>query len=176
MKNDLFFAMSHGVHRGKLKKGKYDDRERILDELEKKLDNVNFDFYGYKLKEPLWADNFLKTLSNYDMGLNLSRGKPIKFYSSDRIVQIIANGLLCFIHEKTELNKLIPKNCVIYYKNTNDLIKKIKFYKKNKFEMKKIAQNGKKFYNKHFNSTIVSQFILDKTFNFKNKFNYHWYK
>ena len=71
MKNDLFFAMSHGVHRGKLKKGKYDDREKILEELEKKLDNVNFDFYGYKSKEPLWADNFLKTLSNYDMGLNL---------------------------------------------------------------------------------------------------------
>ncbi len=176
MKNDLFFAMSHGVHRGKLKKGKYDDREKILEELEKKLDSVNFDFYGYKSKEPLWADNFLNTLSNYDMGLNLSRGKPIRFYSSDRIVQIIANGLLCFIHEKTELNKLIPKNCVIYYKNTNDLVKKIKFYKKNKFEMKKTAKNGKKFYNKHFNSTIVSQFILDQTFNFKNKYNYYWYK
>ena len=29
--------MSHGVHRGKLKKGKYDDREIILNELEKNL-------------------------------------------------------------------------------------------------------------------------------------------
>ena len=124
MKNDLFFAMSHGVHRGKLKKGKYDDREKILEELEKKLDNVNFDFYGYKSKEPLWADNFLKTLSNYDMGLNLSRGKPIKYYSSDRIVQIIANGLLCFINENTKLNQLIPKDCAIYYKNLNDLVRK----------------------------------------------------
>ncbi len=175
-KNDLFFAMSHGVHRGKLKKGKYDDREKILKELEKKLDRVNFDFYGYKSKEPLWADNFLSTLSNYDMGLNLSRGRPIKFYSSDRIVQIIANGLLCFINENTELNKLIPKNCAVYYKNTNDLVKKINFYKKNPFEMKKIAKNGKKFYNKHFNSTIVSQYILDQTLNLKNKFNYFWYK
>ncbi len=175
-KNDLFFAMSHGVHRGKLKKGKYDDREKILKELEKKLDRVNFDFYGYKSKEPLWADNFLSTLSNYDMGLNLSRGKPIRFYSSDRIVQIIANGLLCFINENTELNKLIPKNCAIYYKNTNDLVKKVNFYKKNPFEMKKIAKNGKKFYNKHFNSTIVSQYILDQTLNLKNKFNYFWYK
>ena len=174
MKNDLFFAMSHGVHRGKLKKGKYDDREKILEELEKKLDNVNFDFYGYKSKEPLWADNFLKTLSNYDMGLNLSRGKPIKYYSSDRIVQIIGNGLLCFINENTKLNQLIPKDCVIYYKNLNDLVKKIKYFKNNQFEMKKIANNGKKFYNKNFNSTIVSQYILDRTFKFKNKFSYSW--
>ena len=109
------------------------------------------------------------------MGLNLSRGKPIKFYSSDRIVQIIANGLLCFINEKTKLDKLIPKNCAIYYKNVNDLVKKIKYYKKNQYEMKKIANNGKKFYNKHFNSTIVSQFILDRTFKFKNKITYSWY-
>ena len=72
--------MSHGVHRGKLKKGKYDDREIILNELEKKLNGVNFDFYGYKSKQPLWANKFLETLSNYDMGINLSRGKPIKFY------------------------------------------------------------------------------------------------
>ena len=27
--NDVFFAMSHGVHRGVLKKGKYDDREKF---------------------------------------------------------------------------------------------------------------------------------------------------
>ena len=44
MKNDLFFAMSHGVHRGKLKKGKYDDREKILEELEKKLDNKKIEY------------------------------------------------------------------------------------------------------------------------------------
>ena len=175
-KNDLFFAMSHGVHRGKLKKGKYDDREIILNELEKKLNGVNFDFYGYKSKQPLWANKFLETLSNYDMGINLSRGKPIKFYSSDRIVQIIANGLLCFINEKTELYKLIPKDCAIYYKNTNDLVKKILFYKKNKNKMKIIARNGKKFYNRNFNSTIVSQYIIDNTLNLKNKFIYSWHK
>ncbi len=174
-KNDLFFAMSHGVHRGKLKKGKSDDREKFLNEIEKKLKGVDFDFYGYKSKEPIWADNFLKTLNNYDMGLNLSRGNPIKFYSSDRIVQIIGNGLLCFINEKTELYKLIPKNCAIYYKNTNDLVKKINFYKNNITKMKKIAKNGMNFYNKYYNSTLVSQFILDYTLNSKKKFNYLWY-
>ena len=35
------------------------------------------------------------------MGLNLSRGKPIKYYSSDRIAQLMGNGLLTFIDEKT---------------------------------------------------------------------------
>ena len=35
------------------------------------------------------------------MGLNLSRGQPVKYYSSDRIVQLMGNGLLTFINHKT---------------------------------------------------------------------------
>ena len=104
---DLFFAMSHGVHRGKLKKGKYDEREFFLDKLKNKLTDIDFDFFGYDNKEPLWADKFIESIKNYDMGLNLSRGKPLKYYSSDRIVQIIGNGLLCLIDQKTQLSNLM---------------------------------------------------------------------
>jgi len=113
-------------------------------------------------------------LKNYDMGLNLSRGKPIKYYSSDRLVQIIGNGLLCFIDEKTQLQNLIPKTCAVYYKNLNDLTNKIKYYKKNPIKMKKIASNGKQFYNLKFNSTIVSKFIIDKSLNINKKNRYLW--
>ena len=34
------------------------------------------------------------------MGLNLSNA--IKYYSSDRITQIVGNGLVCLIDEKTQ--------------------------------------------------------------------------
>ena len=52
--------------------------------------------------QPVWADNFIKTISKAKMGLNLSQGKPIKYYSSDRITQLIGNGLLFLIDEKTK--------------------------------------------------------------------------
>jgi hypothetical protein len=45
---DLFFAMSHGVHRGILKKGKFDEREIFLKKLIKYNKNINFDFYGFE--------------------------------------------------------------------------------------------------------------------------------
>ena len=173
-KKDLFFAMSHGVHRGKLKKNKYDDREKFLDKLQKKLTDVDYDFFGYENKEPLWADEFLESIKNYDMGLNLSRGNPHKYYSSDRIVQIIGNGLLCLIDKQTQLSNIIPKDCAVYYKDINDLAKKIKFYKENVKLMKKIANKGRKFYNKNYNSTIISQFLIDVTFKLENKYKYIW--
>ena len=36
---DLFFAMSHGVHRGILKKGKFDERENFITKLQNLIPN-----------------------------------------------------------------------------------------------------------------------------------------
>ena len=99
--NDVFFALSHGVHRGKLKDSSRDDREAFINQLIKKCNNVRFDIYGMNGVQPIWADHYFKTISNSKMGLNLSRGEPIKYYSSDRITQIIGNGLVTLIDEKT---------------------------------------------------------------------------
>ena len=167
--NDLFFAMSHGVHRGTLKENKYDNRERILERLLKKENKIKFDFYGFKNRQPIWGDEFKIQLSKSKMGLNLSRGKPLKYYSSDRIAQLMGNGLLTFIDEKTFYSDFFNKNEIVTYKNTEDLIEKILKYKKDEKKRKLIAKNGKKKYLKLFNSTNVSNFIISKTFDIKNK-------
>ena len=80
---DVFFAMSHGVHRGLLKKGKNDDREFFINKLIANNKDIKFDVYGMNNVQPIWGDQFLKKIANSYMGLNLSRGKPIKYYSSD---------------------------------------------------------------------------------------------
>ena len=54
--NDVFFAMSHGVHRGKLKKGKFDDRENFINKILLKSPDVRFDLYGMNNRQPIWAD------------------------------------------------------------------------------------------------------------------------
>ena len=67
------------------------------------LKNVKFDIYGLDKIQPVWSDNYLKCVSNSKMGLNLSRGEPLKYYSSDRIVQITENGLVTLIDERTSI-------------------------------------------------------------------------
>ena len=172
--NDIFFAMSHGVHRGDLKKGKFDDREVFINNLLKKNKNINFDIYGMNNIQPIWGDNFIKAISNSSMAINLSRGKPVKYYSSDRIAQLLGNGLLTFIDEKTQFNDFLTKNQIIFYKNIDDLSYKINKYKKDTKEAKRIAKNGRSVYLNKFNSTIVSEFILSKLFDFKSKQKFIW--
>ena len=173
---DVFFALSHGVHRGVLKRGKADDRNYFLNELLKKSENVKFDIYGLKNKQPIWADHYFQVISNAKMGLNLSRGKPIKYYSSDRLVQIVGNGLVTLIDEKTKYMDFFSKKEMVFYKNLDDLSEKIIRIAGDDKLRKSIGRAGKKKYFKYFNSTIVADFIINKTLEINDKKKYFWNK
>ena len=172
LKNDIFFAMSHGVHRGTLKKGKFDERENFLDKLLSKLPNLKFDLYGIKNKQPVWADNFINAISQSKIALNLSQGDPSKYYSSDRFAQLIGNGLLVMIDKKTEFNNFLNKNEIVTYDDINDLTKKILKYTNNDTLRRRISKKGRDKYFKYFNSTIIAEFIINKTYNIDKK--YYW--
>ena len=173
---DVFFALSHGVHRGVLKSGKIDDRIGFLKDLVSKTPDVKFDLYGIDKVQPIWADHYFKTISNAKMGLNLSRGEAIKYYSSDRITQIVGNGLVCLIDEKTKYQNFFSKKEMVFYKNTDDLSEKILKLSSDDKVRKKIAKNGKIKYMKYFNSDLVSKYIIDKTLDIKSKDKYLWQK
>ena len=160
--------MSHGVHRGHLKSGKIDQREIFINKLMKKNSNIKFDLYGMHNKQPIWGDEFLNKISNSKMGLNLSRGEPVKYYSSDRLVQLIGNGLLTFMDKRTNYDDFFTNKEMIFYSDLDDLTEKIQKYKKNKKERISISRNGKAKYFKYFNSNIVSKHIVNKTFEIKN--------
>ena len=173
--NDVFFAMSHGVHRGTLKKGKFDKRELFINNLIRKTPNIKFDLYGMNGTQPLWADNYIRAISQSKMGLNLSQGVPIKYYSSDRLTQLVGNGLLTFVDVKTSLNNFFKDDEVIFYKSINDLSEKIIKYSNDDKERIKIARKGRLKYMKYFNSTIVADYIINNTLDKNYKKNkYLW--
>ena len=170
---DLFFAMSHGVHRGKLKKGKYDNRESFLKKLKVNKD-ISFNLFGVDESQPIWGQNFLNELSKCKMGLNLSRGKPVKYYSSDRIAQLMGNGLLTFIDEKVGYSDFFTKDEIVTYKNSNDLLEKINRFKRDDKKRKKIAKSGRDKYLKYFDSTTIANYMINKIMDVKSKKKFLW--
>ena len=165
---DIFYAMSHGVNRATLKKGKNDSRIHFLNTLVNKISEINYDFYGFQNKEPIWGNDFYKALINSKMGLNLSRGLPAKYYSSNRIASLMGNGLLTFVDRKTQLNDIFTNNEIIFYDNIKDLSEKIKFYKKKDSLRQKIANNGKKKYFKYFNELKTTKYFIETSLGLKN--------
>ncbi len=172
---DVFFALSHGVHRGILKSGKIDDRIIFLKKLSEITPDVKFDLYGIDKIQPIWADHYFKTISNAKMGLNLSRGDAIKYYSSDRITQIVGNGLVCLIDEKTQYKDFFDSTEMVFYKNISDLSEKILKISRDEKLRKSIAKKGKKKYMRYFNSTLVADFIINKTLGLDNRKKYLWH-
>ena len=108
------------------------------------------------------------------MALNLTRGKPLKYLTSNRIASLIGNGLLTFIDRKTKLDNFFNKNEVVFYSSLQDLAEKINQFKANDKERIKIAKNGRKKYFDLFECQKVSDYIISKSFGRKPSEKIKW--
>ena len=171
---DIFYAVSHGVNRGVLKKNKIDERYNFLKLLIRESDDINYNVFGFNNVQPVWGDEFIIEMSKCRFGLNLSRGEPIKYYSSNRIATLTANGIPTLIDEKVKYSDFFSNNEMIFYKDVYDLIDKVNFYKKNERKRIQIGVNGQYKYFKIFSNKIVADYIASKTLGTKPSYNYVW--
>jgi hypothetical protein len=171
---DIFYAVSHGVNRGILKKNKIDERFNFLKSLISKSNTLTYNIFGFNNIEPIWGNKFITEISKCRFALNLSRGEPIKYYSSNRIATLVANGIPTLIDEKIKYSDFFSNNEMIFYKNIYDLIDKVNFYKKNERMRIQIGFNGKIKYFKIFSNKIIADYILYKTLGTKPSYNYVW--
>ena len=161
---DLFFAFSHGVNFGKLKKGKYDEREAFIDNLIKNFPSINYNILGVSNHEPKWNYDYYDELSKCKLALNLSRGKPLKYTSSNRIASLVGNGVYTFIDKKTKFSDFFSDTEMGFYKDINDLGKQIEKLLSDPKKINKYGRNGKNKYFSLFNNKKITKEIIDKTF------------
>ena len=173
---DIFYAVSHGVNRGKLKKNKTDERYNFLKLLMSRSDELTYNIFGFNNIQPVWGDQFIKEISKCKFALNLSRGQPVKYYSSNRIASLVANGIPTLIDKKVKFNDFFSNKEMIFYEDTYDLIDKVNFYKKNERQRIQIGINGKNKYFKIFNNRIIADYIASKTLSIKPSYKYIWDK
>ena len=87
----------------------------------------------------------------------------------------MGNGLVCLIDEKTKYRDYFNDKEMVFYKNENDLSEKILKISKDENLRKSIAKRGKYKYMKYFNSTIVADFIIEKTLGIDSKKKFYWH-
>ena len=173
---DLFFAISHGVNRGVLKKNHIDNRVKFINNLIKYNNNLKFNFLGFNNHQPKWNEDLFLEMKKSYFALNLSRGGPYMYTSSNRIATYVGNGMPTFVDKRLKFSNFFKKDELLFYKNEKDIIKQINTLLKNPKKILNIGLKGKKKYFKLFENVIISDFILSKIFNVKSKFNYIWEK
>ena len=157
---DVFYAVSHGINRGVLKKGRIDERESFIKFLSSKLKKYKTFFPGYNNVQPIWGEDFYKTLMQSKICINYSRGKYKNLYSSDRISSLIGNGCFVLNENANKYYKIFNKKELINFKNKTDLVKKIIFFLKNEKARKSIAKNLYSKYHKLYSSKNTINYIL----------------
>jgi spore maturation protein CgeB len=74
------------------------------------------------------------------------------------------------IDEKTKIGNFFKRNEIVLYKDIYDLSEKIIKYNNDDKLRSSIAKKGRDKYFKHFNSTIIADYIINKTFETKKSF------
>ena len=114
-------------------------------------------------ENPKWNYAFFNELSKCKIALNLSRGKPIKYTSSNRIASLIGNGIYTFIDKKTKYSDFFDDNEMGFYSSINELGTKIENLLKDPIKINKFAKNGAKKYFQLFNNKLITKNIINKT-------------
>jgi hypothetical protein len=186
---DIFFALSHGVGTGKLRKKNTkkeinDPRVIFAKEIIAADIEVKCNFFGFNNIGPVWAEEFNNEISSCYMGLCLQRKPQLKYCLSDRIAQYGGNGLMLFIEKDTQFNEFLNDNEeAVFFDDIDDLLEKVIYYKKNKVESLKIAEAGYNKLHTYCNEKVVTNYFLDCLFsenlnNLKTEYSWpiHFYK
>ena len=98
------------------------------------------------------------------MALNLSRGKPLKYTSSNRIASLIGNGIYTFINKKTRYSDFFNENEIGTYNSVEELGSKIENLKLNPKKINQYGKDGKIKYFKLFNNLKITNEIITKLY------------
>jgi hypothetical protein len=150
-------------------------REDFILKLKNSLDkNIIFNTFGTSKDNLLLGNEFLKTIGNSKFALNLSRDHDTSLYSSDRIIQLMANGTCVFSKSIPNSDILFNNSEIIFFDTINECKEKIEYYYNDDNKRKEIAYNGWKKAHDSFNSTRVTKFMLEVVFNDTLSENYEW--
>ncbi len=120
--------------------------------------------FGSQGFPPVRGSDFMDTLARSSMSLSIGRVIDVKWYTSDRIGQLTGNGLLTFSSEVLDFRELYSDDELVYFKDIDDLIEKVLYFKNNDQERQRIAKNGYERSHLCYNVQQVAKYIEEETF------------
>ena len=131
-------------------------------------------FRGCLGNPPVTGYGYLDFLGRSKMALNISRQNDVTLYSSDRLAQLVGNGLLTFCPMVPGMERLFGMNELVYFDGFDDLLEKIVFYHTHEKECQTMAERGWSRAHSCYNSERVSRYMLELLFDCPFSSDYEW--
>ena len=154
---------------------KSDDRYPLIVELHTLLkDKLRFETFGIYGKPAVFGQKYDHVLETSKMALNLNRYEGWRWCSSDRISQIMGNGLLAFVWDKGDMRHFFTDEHVAFFKDRNSLIKQIERFNTDDLLRQKVASAGRKFYHENFSGQKIVSFMVETALSLPYSHDYLW--
>jgi hypothetical protein len=108
------------------------------------------------------------------MGLNASRRTDVQLYSSDRLAQMIGNGLLILMDRAAGYDRLFEPHEMAFYATFDELVAMARRMAAEPAERMAMAAAGRARYHTLFNETLVARYVIDVAFGTLHQGAYEW--
>jgi len=160
---DLFFAV-----------GRADDRLRLVQAALQRLPALRADLRGLPDRPAVRGCAYLDALANARMALSISRPDTVHLYASDRMSQLLGNGLLTFVARTTGFQELFDDDEIAFYEGLDELVSKLDFFARHDDARRRVAEAGWRAAHSMFASQRVAQYILERSFDEPLSESYPW--
>ena len=152
-----------------------DARHPFVGQLHQALQGqVRFETFGMHGGPIVWGKAYDDILAGSKMGLNLNRFEDWPLYSSDRIAQLMGNGLLTCLWDKGNMRRFFGDEHVAYFSDMDGLVRRILEFQHDDAKRQTVAAAGRSYYHEHFSGQRVMKFIVETTLGLPYSHDYLW--
>ena len=148
----------------------------MLAKLLPKIDkNVRLGFFG--MGRPLVVGRaYEEALAASKMGLSINRFEGWKWYASDRITHLMANGILTFQYDGNSMQDFFTKDETVFFHSPDDLAERIAWYNTHDETRRVVAAAGMRKYRRLFDAKRVVKYLVETTAGESHSEPYEWAK
>ena len=131
----------------------------------------------------LWGSDFIEGLAKAKMGISFNqippgeprgKGSNLYLYSSDRIAQLMGNGLLTFTDSSFNLAELYGADALVEVENYDEFREKVAFFQRHDDARIAVARRGYELSHQEFNERLVVRYMLETVCRERYSHAYFW--
>lgn len=152
-KYDLFFAGRPALA---------DARREVLERLSKRLDpSVQFGLFGMDKAPLVIGRDYEEAIAASKMGLSINRFEGWKWYASDRLTHLMANGVLTFQYDGNDMQSFFSDKETAYFHSPEELADRVSYFNTHDTERRAVAAAGRTAYRRMFDARRVLKYMAE---------------
>ncbi len=163
---DLFFAGRPSLA---------DARRELLGKVSERIDpSVRFGLFGMDVAPLVVGRAYEEAIAASKMGLSINRFEGWKWYASDRITHLMANGVLTFQYDGNDMQHFFTGKETAYFHTPEELADRISWFNCHDEERRRVAAAGRAAYRRQFDARRVLKYMVETVRGEKYSEPYEW--